>query len=188
MIRPLRKKVGTLHRIGRDYVCDDDITIRLEEMGYFSVVIPEEAFTNERREIIEVMRDGYNNAKEMAEVLNRSSKTISELLRRMLKLGVVKKLGYGKYALTEDFEVQNALELLEVSREANNDGGLDEKYERWNSIGSPKCVGTVGTCREANNHGGGSEVPTQNANGSSNSSNGFCTPPLKILPYLHRKR
>jgi len=100
MIRPLRKKIGTLHRIGRDYVCDDDITIRLEDEGYFSVINPEDALLKERKEIVEMMKQGYNTAKEIADTMNgRSAQSISRLFYKMVNDGIVKKAGYGKFEL-----------------------------------------------------------------------------------------
>jgi hypothetical protein len=103
MIRPLRKKTGTLHRIGRDYVCDDDITIRLEDEGYFSVINPEDALLKERKEIVDMMKQGYNTAKEIADAMGgRSAQSVSRLFYKMVNDGIVKKAGYGKFELVDD--------------------------------------------------------------------------------------
>ncbi len=99
--RPQRKKVGVLHRVGRDYIDDNEINLKLEDGGYFTVVDPEMAINKEWKEIVDVMKQGYQQAKEIAEILDKKPNTVSKLLYKMVVKGVVIKNGYGKYKLVD---------------------------------------------------------------------------------------
>jgi hypothetical protein len=107
LTRPLRKKEGILHRIGRDYINDDEINFRLEEDGYFTVIEPEDALSCERKEIVDVMQQGYNSAKEISAVLGKQLSAVHKLLLKMLKEGIIKKVGYGKYELVANYSAKS---------------------------------------------------------------------------------
>jgi len=101
MTKEYGKNLAKLHRIGRDYVDDAPITILFsQETALWTAVDDETAISNERQEILEIMRDGYGSAKEIAAILDKNPNSITKLLYKMLKDGQVEKFGYGKYKPT----------------------------------------------------------------------------------------
>jgi DNA-binding transcriptional ArsR family regulator len=124
------KNLAKLHRIGRDYVDDAPITIQFSrETALWTAVDEEVAISDERQEILELMRDGYGSAKEIAEVLGKSPQAISRLLYKMVKLGLVEKAGYGKYKLSSTSDTSG----ISGTTDTSDTTALKPDIYRWST-------------------------------------------------------